>query len=723
MSNSEQRLQAALANGDWPLMVRLCRQALRKNADSLLAHRFLGFALHKLHHNKESVTAFEKAVVHWPSDAELLLNFGQTLLESGHEFRAVPLLEKVCGQRPDKFVVWLKMSQALYRTQSNSKGYECALKAEALAQTDQERAMALVQKAIHRRELGQVKEAIKDCEVALKLNPNDTNSHTDRLLFMLADPDVTALDLRRAAAEYALTFEEPLKPSWPTHDATTRQPWERLRIGFISPDFRNHSVMYFVEGLLAQLDRRQFTVMAFHLHTGSDLVTERVKKHVDVFVDLANRDWNEQAKLVKDNKPDILIDLAGHTGNNGLHLMAMKLAPLQISWLGYPATTGLTAIDYKFTDEVTDPVGDESEYSENLFRLNTFFCCYRPHVRNPLWRYQPAFLVQPTPALANGYITFGSCNNLGKLSDTVLELWGKLLQDLPTARLLIEGKNFDKPEFCEQYKSRCERLGIPVNRLMLVPLDNRNQYLTYHRIDIALDPFPLTGGTTTFDLLWMGIPLVSLEGDSFKSRLSTGLLSYLGQTEWLATSTAGYLEIAKKLAANVNELNTLRLSLRAKVEALPLMNEEAFNTQWANGLRSIWLHWLAKSRCPDDSASQQTLMQNWLEDKPEIWRCQAPFGVGVATGERLDRGEAYQRLQKLLDNAKAATPLQSHTSDGQIKDKHWIELTEFAETVLSAIPNDAVALTCLAEVELAHGHADFAVTYLRYAQNAMADAK
>jgi predicted O-linked N-acetylglucosamine transferase (SPINDLY family) len=720
MSSNEQRLRAALVTGDWPLMVRLCRQALRKNGSSLLAHRFLGFALHKLHHDKESVAAFEKAIVHWPADAELLLNFGQTLLESGQEFRAVPILEKACDQRPCEFVTWLKLSQALYRTQSNSKGYECALKTEALAKTVDEKTMASLQKAIHRRELGQVKEAIEDCETALRLNPNHVNGHTNRLLFMLADPAVSAHDLRRAAAEYALTFEEPLKSSWPTHDATTRQPWDHLRIGFVSPDFRNHAVMYFIEGLLAQLDRRQFTVMAFHLHTGSDLVTERVKKHVDVFVDLANRDLNEQVKLINDTKPDILIDLAGHTGNNGLHLMSMKLAPIQISWLGFPATTGLSAIDYKFTDEVSDPDGADDEYSETLFRLNTLFCCYRPHSRNPLWRYQPTFLVQATSALANGYITFGSCNNLGKLTDPVLTLWGELLRDLPTAQLLIEGKNLDKPEFCEQYKTRCERLGIPLDRLILVPLDNRNQYLTYHRIDIALDPFPLTGGTTSFDLLWMGVPLVSMDGDSFKSRMGSGILTYLGRTQWLAHSPEQYLEIAKRLASEPQELDAIRQSLRREVEQSVLMREDLFRQHFSEGLRVMWLHRLAQTQSHGDAEACARIAEEWLTLRPVEWATPPVPGVGIGTGQRLSLPQAHQRLLTLVDQAKAATPLQNQACDGQIKDKHWIELTEFSETVLSSVPNDAVALTCLAEVELAHGHSEFAVTYLRHAQEALA---
>jgi predicted O-linked N-acetylglucosamine transferase (SPINDLY family) len=699
---------------DWFRLAQRCKQALRKNPTHQWAHRYLGFALHKAHRDEEALEAFRVGTLHWPNDAEMLLNHAQTLMELGQEWKALPILEKVVALRPDHYTVWLKLSQALYRTQAHSRGWECALKTEEFAQTDAERAMALLQKAIHRRELGQIKQAVEDCEASLRYDPNEITAHTNRLLFMLADPDVTVEHIRQAAAEYAHAVEDPLKPSWPHHDASSRQPWEPLRIGFLSPDLRNHSVMYFVEGLLAQLDRRQFSVVALHLHPGADNITERAKRHADEFIELANRPFKEQVQMIRDAKLDIVIDLAGHTGNNGLLLMATKQAPLQVSWLGYPATTGLSAINYKFTDEVTDPEGAEVQYSEQLYRMPTLFCCYRPHSRNPLWRYQPAFQVQPTPALRNGYVTFGSCNNLGKLTDPVLSLWAQLLRRLPDARLLIEGKNLDKPDFRQAYLDRCQRLDLPLDRLDLVPLDIRNQYLTYHRIDIALDPFPLTGGTTSFDLLWMGLPLVSLIGDSFKSRLSTGLLAYLGETDWLAQTTEGYLDVAVRLASDVHALNSRRLTQRERVESSPLMDETAFNTEFGNGLRVIWLHWLAQQRCPEDPQAQQDWMQATLNDMPAAWQTPAEPGVGLSTGVRISRAEAHARLQEAVDRAKQAAP-----SGDRVEHADWRAVTELAEIVLCAIPHDPVALSCLAEVEHAHGHTDFAVTYLNYAVKAM----
>lgn len=719
-SAPDDRLKAALQASDWPLLVRLSRQALRKNVRHHQANRYLGVALHKMHKSEEALKAFGQAEVWWPNDAELLLNHSQTLMELARDQQALPLMERVCALRPGHFLVWLKYGQCCYRIQRHEEGYAAALKAEQLAETNEQKSQALMQKAIHRRELGQVKEAVKDCEMSIALDPREIAVHTNRLLFMLADPDVQAADIRRAADEYAAVVEGGVKQHWPIHSVADKSPWQRLKVGFVSPDFRNHSVMYFVEGLLSQLDRRQFEVVALHLYPSSDVVTERVKRHVDQFVELKGLTHREQVDLVASHRFDVLVDLAGHTGNNGLLLMVRKLAPVQVSWLGYPATTGLTAMDYKFTDEVTDPPGADDQYSERLYRLPTLFCCYRPLIRYPLWRYQPAYQVRAAPALHNGFVTFGSCNNLGKLTDPVLALWGRILAAVPGAKLLIEGKNLEKPVFAEAYRQRCARLGIESSRLELVPLDAANQYLTYHRIDIALDPFPLTGGTTTFDVLWMGVPLVSMEGDSFKSRLSTGILSYLGRTDWLAHDADDYVRIATQLAADPQRLSADRMAQRRAVEHSVLMDEARFAHHFGEGLRLMWLQWMAQAQCPDDTQAQSRLIESWFPSLPPEWSDPAVPGVGLAPGKRITLPESHQRIGVLLEAAKASVTTKDAGPLTKIENPKWQQVTEFAEQILDAVPNDPVALTCLAEVEFAHGHTEFAVTYLKYAQEAIA---
>lgn len=709
------RLKAALSAGDWPLLERFCQQALRKNKRDLTANRLLGYALTQQRKHEEAIKAFNEARAQWPNDAELLINFGNLYLEQALNNEALPLLRKVCELRPKQSICWIKLSQCCYYLNQHDEGFGASQRALELAKNDGERVAALMQSAIHRRELGQVREAVHDCDAAIALQPGDPGNYTNKLLFMLADPQSSALDLRQTARQYAEVFEAPQREHWPTFTDRDHSPWRRLKIGFVSPDLRDHAVMYFIEGLLAQLDRRQFEVFAFFLYPRGDGVTERVKRHVDHFIHLTQCTSVQQVTAIRAQDIDILIDLAGHTGHSALLALASKPAPIQVSWLGYPATTGLTAMDYRFTDEVTDPADAQDQYSEQLYRLPTFFCCYRPLLRNPLWRYQPAYAVRPTPALTAGYITFGSCNNLGKLTDEVLTLWGEVLRKVPCSRLLIEGKNLENDEFATSYRARCQSLGIDTGRLELVGLERTNQYLTYHRIDIALDPFPLTGGTTTCDVLWMGLPIVSMVGMSFKSRMGVGMLTYLGRTEWLAESPEDYVRIAAGLATDVSALNTLRLGLRREVESSPLMREDIFSHFFGEGLRAMWLQWCARMDFPDTPNLQEQALQTWISQFPPDWKSEPLIGVGLTSGHRITLTQAHDRLQLLVGEAKAS--LQIH--DGSIRAPLWIEITELAESVLCATPNDPVALACLAEVEHAHGHTEFAVTYLQHATHAM----
>lgn len=721
----EASLKTLLKSGDWEGLSAACAAALKRSPKELPAHRLLGFALSKLRRQDEAISAYANAIKHWPRDAELLTNYSNYLMDLSLNAQALPLLRTACALRADEAKCWIKLSQACYGLQLAEEGLQAAERAIETATIHGERVGALNMRAINRRELGQVQEAVRDCEEALALSPNDIVVHSNRMLFMLANPDSKPHQQKAAALEYASSVESTLKEHWPKFSEIDHAPWRKLRIGFLSPDFRNHAVMYFTEGLLAQLDRRQFEVWAFHLHPASDHITERVKLHADHFVSLANLPAEEQAQAIRQENIDILIDLAGHTGNNGLLAMAQKPAPIQISWIGFPATTGLSSIDYKFTDEVTDLPGSEDQYTEKLYRLPTLFCCYRPLIRNPLWRYRPAYQVQPTPALKNGYITFGSCNNLGKLTDEVLALWGQLLQLVPESRLLIEGKNFHKPDFATAYKARCGALGIDTSRVELLSLNPAQQYLTYHRIDIALDPFPLTGGTTSFDVLWMGVPLVSMVGDAFRGRLSTGILTKLGRTEWLANTKSEYVEIALQLASDVQALNRVRLDLRPALEDSVLMREDLFTHYFGEGLRAMWLQWLANSIYPDDEERQGQQVTEWIQDFPTAWQEPATKLVGIEKGIKISLTDAHAKLNNLVNVARTTRPTGLSTSVSQADGgpSTWVEIEVLAEKILCAHPHDAVALTALAEIELAHGNEQFAMTYARCAQESLLGAR
>jgi len=714
------KLEAAKEASDWPLLIRLCRQALRKNGRHHKAHRLLGFALGKKGDVESALAAFRQATALYPQDAELLINHANLLFDQARYWEALPLLEKTVELRPEHSVCWMKLAQCCYPINLNQKGFDASQRALSTATETVERVNALLHLAIHRRELGQIREAVENCTEAIALAPHFAALHSNRLLFMLADPHTSPEELTAAAKEFGQTFEPEFKPHWSTFEERRGDPWRKLKVGFISPDFRKHAVMCFIEGVLAQLDRRQFEVFAFYTYPQTDLVTERVQCHVDHFIRMHDQNDAQKAQTIQAQGIDILIDLSGHTGHHSLLTLARKPAPVQATWIGFVGTTGLSAIDYVITDEVINPPGVEPLFTETLFRVPTYPATYRPQSRHPLWRYQPRYAVQPTPALRNGFITFGSCNNLGKLTDAVLTLWGQLLQRLPTAQLLIEGKGFEDAAAADAYRARCASLGVDASRLRLIPLDTERQYLAYHDIDIVLDPFPLTGGTTTLDVLWMGVPLVSMRGHSSPSRMSTDALTYLGRADWLADSEEDYLALAQGFAADVEQLNALRLSLRDEVEQSPLMRDDIACPAIAAALRTMWLRWQAAQDHPGDAAAQAQAVAQWEAACPSALRGPAPLRVGLKTGESLSLQETYARLQKMTERPLAQDAGQVLDGTPGQMSQRWRAVTEFAELVLSAIPNDPLALSCLAEVEHVHGHADFAVTYLQYASRALA---
>ncbi len=712
-SVTTKKLEAAFASQKWASVQQEARKIQRKDPANLLVHRVLGFALNQLGKTEDAFRAFKAGMAIWPKDAELVINYANTLIEHARYIPAYELMEKVCALRPDKAISWIKLSQVCYETQQHGRGFEAAEKAFELATEKFDKVSALTQRAIHRRELGQIKQAIQDSVDAIAIYPEFEANHTNRLLFMLADPDTDPRSITQAAREYAQVFETPIKPYWPKFEDHPKGPWQRLKIGFLSPDFRNHAVMYFCEGLLAQLDRRQFEVFAFYLYPKEDYVTERVKRHVDHFITMSGLSLREQIAAIHDRKIDILIDMAGHTGHNGLNIMMHKPAPVQASWLGFIATTGLSAIDYYISDEFMNPFGTDSIFTETLYRLPTGTGVYRPMCRNPLWRYQPKYKTQPTPAINNGFVTFGTCNNLGKITDKVLLTWLEILTSVPRSKLLIEGKGFGKDNFKEKYIDRCLKLGFAQEQLILIPLDTANQYLTYHKIDIALDPFPLNGGTTTCDTVWMGVPMVAMAGNAPQGRMGESGLYQINRPEWVAPSPEKYIDIAVNLASDLHELNELRLKMRPAVEQSVLMDEKHFVFHFGQALRSIWLHWVAKGLHPIDENSQSVCIQSWLQDMPEQWGSPPEPSLGIETGKRISLSQAYQRLEQMVSKASASMDSQKH---GKVMNNHWRAVTEFCEVILCAIPHDPVALTCLAEVENAHGHLDFAVTYLQYAQ-------
>jgi predicted O-linked N-acetylglucosamine transferase (SPINDLY family) len=280
--------------------------------------------------------------------------------------------------------------------------------------------------------------------------------------------------------------------------------------------------------------------------------------------------------------------MAGHTGYNRLLVFARKPAPIQVTWLGFPATTGMKAMDYRITDAYAEPPGmTENLNVETLWRLPEIFCCYGAHESNPA-------VIDHPPFEDNGYITFGCFNNFAKVTDPVLETWAKIMSSVPESRLLLEITGLDGPKFRAEVEERLQRQGLPLNRVILEPRKRSNQFVLYNKIDIALDPFPCVGGTTSMDTLWMGVPLVTLAGKHFVSRMGVSILTNAGLPELIAQNTDEYVKLATGLANDRQRLKSLRHNLRDHVVASPLMNQESFARNMETAYREMWRKWCAR---------------------------------------------------------------------------------------------------------------------------------
>ena len=374
--------------------------------------------------------------------------------------------------------------------------------------------------------------------------------------------------------------------SRPTAYANVREAARRLKIGYVSPDFRGHSVAYFVEPLLKGHDRQAVEVFCYAEVTRPDTVTAHLQGLVDHWLVTVGLSDEELAERIRADGIDILVDLAGHTANNRLRVFARKPAPVQVTWLGYPNTTGLEAIDYRLVDAVTDPVGEADAWaSETLVRLEGGFLCYGGLKDAP----------EPTvpPCLKTGTVTFGSFNNPAKVSAATFDAWATLLSRLPQARLLLKGKPFADAATRALFLARLGERGVAAERVELVAwLPGTAAHLAlYHRVDIALDPFPYNGTTTTCEALWMGVPVVTLRGDRHAGRVGASLLSQIGLTDLIANSVEEYVEIALALARNPGRLDDLRRALRPRMAASPLCDGRAFARKMEAAFRTMWQVW------------------------------------------------------------------------------------------------------------------------------------
>ena len=547
--------------------VSCCRRAIELQPDFAAAWNNLGIALKELGRRDEAVHCYRRALELSSGSVRVVVNLANLLYDLDRYCEAVPLLLAAAEAEPD-FVTVYRLAFALRATGNNEVSLARCRQALAMAP---ESAPVLINMASAYHGQGRVDQALECYRTALATAPDFTDTFCGYLMTLQYDPSPTAGELLAEARRFGAVLKE-ARPRQLQGDGLLpkRGKGEGLRVGFVSADLRNHPVGYFLEGVLGHLGSDTLRLFAYANHPLRDELSERIRPRFEKWADVSGMSDEELAQRIRSDRIDLLIDLSGHSNGNRLCTFALKPAPVQATWLGYAATTGLAEIDFILADPVTVPAGEEEFYTEKVWRLpETYVCFTPPRLELP---------VSELPALAKGHVTFGCFNYPGKINDAVVDLWSEILAGAPGSALLLKYRNFDHEAERELFRRRFRDRGLDPGRLRFLGASPREEYLAaYGEVDLCLDPFPFPGLTTTCEALWMGVPTLTLAMPrGMYGRNGELVLKSLGLGRWVAESAGEYREKAVTLAADLRGLAALRQGLRQTFLSSPLCAADRF---------------------------------------------------------------------------------------------------------------------------------------------------
>jgi predicted O-linked N-acetylglucosamine transferase (SPINDLY family) len=557
------------------------QQALRLRPDFIDASYNLGMVLAKQGRLDDALEQCHQTLRQKPDHAEAHLNLGNVLREQGRLDLALAACLEALRIKPDYAEAHNNLGivlQAQGKLAEAIASYERALECRpAFAEAQQNLGNCL-------KEVGRLDDALVAFRAARSLQPGAARIHSGLVLALNYHPGYDARAIYEECVRWNQEHAEPLAKLIRPH-FNDPDPARRLRIGYVSPDFREHSCSAFTIPLLSKHDHTFFEIFCYADVSRPDAITDRLRGHADVWRSTWALSDDELADLVRGDGIDILVDLAMHTGNNRLLVFARKPAPVQVTWLAYPGTTGLDAIDYRLTDPYLDPPGlFDAFYAEKSIRLPDTFWCYDTLTEQPT--------VNSLPALESGIVTFSCLNNFCKVNEGCLALWADVLREVPWSRLLLFAP---RGQAREQALVRLGQQGITEKRIEFVDRLGRQQYLRlYRRIDIALDPFPCNGGTTTFDACSMGIPTITLVGKTVVGRAGWSVLCNLGLEELAAQRPEEYMSLAVRWANDLANLRELRGTLRQRMQQSPLMDSQRFARHVEKAYRQMWHCWCSE---------------------------------------------------------------------------------------------------------------------------------
>ncbi|HMM67372.1 MAG TPA: tetratricopeptide repeat protein [Dokdonella sp.] len=558
--------------GELDAAKRLYAEILESRPGHADALHLFGLACHQQGDHRTAVEYIRQAVAQVPDQPVLRNNLGDALHKAGDPARAIEQLKVAIALRPD----YAGAHMNLGAVHAESGDHEAALRhSREATRLDPQWAEAWFNLGMLQLDHVMLEESIQSFRQALALRPA-YRSAANSLLYALnllpgGNPAAIAEEHQRVASGLFGNIRR--LASWP-------EPCGRIRIGYVSGDFRAHAVNYFFEPILEHHDRARFETFCYSDTTQPDKVTGRLRRHAQHWRDISGLTDDAVTEQVRADAIDILVDLAGYTEHGRLGVFAAKPARCQISYIGYPNTTGLSAMDYRIVDGCTAPLDEAPHGSEGLLRLAQGFACFRPPAHAPE--------VQAPPVASNGFVTFGSLHKLEKLNPAVIGTWARILLQNPESRLLLARDQLDGWHQ-QRIEHQFAKFGVGAERLEMLHLSDPAQsfFEIFARIDILLDCFPWSGHTIACCALWMGVPVVSLRGNTHAGRMVASVLEGLGLDELIADDTESFARLAGELGRDPQRLARLRLALRGRMEDSPLRDEACFTRSFESACLSL----------------------------------------------------------------------------------------------------------------------------------------
>ncbi len=606
------------------------QKTLRLKPDQADAWDNLGVLYHVRNNPREARECHQKALEINPRHGNAHLNLAKALIACGEKEQAIAHQRAGVALQPGNHAALADLGVILQLSGNIGEAVDCLQRALAQDGSSEKTLHNLGSALLKQR---RYEEALRHYLRALEVDPFSDIAINNTLFLLNYLHDALPQDIFGMHRQLGARLSAPAADHFQFTERE-RNPNRRLRIGYVSPDFKNHSVAFFFMAIARHHSREHTELICYANGPKEDAVTARLKELADQWRDISAMEDAEAARIIFADRVDILVDLAGHTANSGIRIFGRKPAPIQVTYLGYPNTTGLPEMDYRLTDAVADPTGKtEHLHTETLVRLPDCFLCYTPAETAPP--------VAPPPAATKRNLSFGSFNNLTKINTTVVAAWASILKAVPESTLLIKShllgdeknREFLLRDFMEQ--------GIPAQRITLrgkTPTDI-DHLAMYGEIDIALDTFPYNGTTTTCEALWMGVPVIVLAGETHVARVGASLLSAIGLEELVALSEEEYAAKAIDLAHDPQRLSTLRATMRDRMQQSPLMDGQGFARKLEAAYREMWRRWCAQYSHASQTEHPAQELPGHKEPSSPLAAKQEPARANILNGSEQFNGE------------------------------------------------------------------------------------